>query len=325
MSTTAKSRPVCAVLDDYQGVALSAADWSQVADAYEIRVLAEPMSDVEEIRRALADARVVVAMRERTPFPASLLAVLPELRLLVTTGMANASVDLEAARSHGIVVCGTASSPDPPAELTWALILGIARNLHVEVEGTRSGGWQQTVGTDLRASTLGIIGLGKIGSRVAGIGQAFGMSVQAWSEHLDQARADECGVQLSGSLDELLSTSDFVSIHLRLGDRSRDLIGEQQLRRMRRTSVLINTSRAEIVNQQALVQALEDGLIAAAGLDVFDEEPLPSDSPFRRLPNVLATPHLGYVTQANYSTFYTDAVEDIRAFDAGEPVRVLNT
>lgn len=324
MSTPASPRPVCAVLDDYQGVALSAADWSAVAENYEIRVLSEPLSDVEETRRALADCRVVVAMRERTPFPASLLAALPELRLLVTTGMANASIDLEAARSHGIVVCGTASSSVPPAELTWALLLGIARNLHVEIASMRAGGWQQTVGTDLEGSTLGVIGLGKIGSRVAGIGRGFGMSVLAWSENLDQSRADECGVQLSGSLDELLGASDFVSIHLRLGDRSRDLIGEQQLRSMRPTSVLVNTSRAEIVNQEALVRALEDGWIAAAGLDVFDQEPLPPDSPFRRLPNVLSLPHLGYVTESNYARFYSGAVEDIIGFDAGAPVRVLN-
>jgi phosphoglycerate dehydrogenase-like enzyme len=323
MTATGGPRPVCAVLDDYQGVALSAADWSQVAQDYDIRVLAEPLSG-SETQRALADCRVVVAMRERTPFPASLLAELPELRLLVTTGMNNASIDLEAARALGIVVCGTPSSSEPPVELTWALILGIARRLRVEVEAIRSGGWQQTVGADLHGSTLGLLGLGKIGSRVASIGAAFGMTVQAWSEHLDQTRADECGVRLVGSLDELLTTSDFVSIHLRLGDRSRDLVGEQQLRSMRPTAVLVNTSRAEIVNQAALVQALEAGWIAAAGLDVFDQEPLAPDSPFRRLPNVLATPHLGYVTEANYRRFYSGAVEDILAFGAGEPVRVLS-
>ncbi len=324
MATPGMHRPVCAVLDDYQGVALSAADWSEVANRYQIRVLSEPLSDAEAARRALADCRVVVAMRERTPFPASLLAALPELRLLVTTGMANASIDLEAARSHGIVVCGTASSSAPPAELTWALILGVARNLHVEVESMRAGGWQQTVGTDLEGSTLGVIGLGKIGSRVAGIGQAFGMSVQAWSQNLEQARAEECGVRLTGSLEELLASSDVVSIHLRLGERSRDLIGEPQLRSMRPTSALVNTSRAEIVNQAALVRALEEGWISAAGLDVFDQEPLPPDSPFRSLPNVLGLPHLGYVTRANYDRFYSGAVEDIAAFDAGTPLRVLN-
>jgi phosphoglycerate dehydrogenase-like enzyme len=262
-------------------------------------------------------------MRERTPFPAELLAGLPELRLLVTTGMANASIDLEAAASHGIVVSGTASSADPPAELTWALLLAAARHVPAEVEGMRSGGWQRTVGTDLGSGTLGVIGLGRIGSRVARVGQAFGMAVQAWSENLDQARADECGVRLCDSLDDLLETSDFVTIHLRLGDRSRDLVGEEQLRSMRSTAVLVNTSRAEIVNQQALVRALEEGWIAAAGLDVFEQEPLPADSPFRRLPNVIATPHLGYVTRDNYRRFYADAVEDIITFDTGEPVRVL--
>ena len=323
MTASGRPRPVCAVLDDYQDIALSMADWSPVAERYDIRVLKEPMKDLKETRRVLSDCRVVVAMRERTAFPGSLLAELPELRLLVTTGMANASIDLDAARSLGIVVSGTASSAHPPAELTWALILGLARNLPEEVEAIRSGGWQRTVGKDLASGTLGIIGLGKIGSQVARIGQSFGMTLQAWSENLDQARADECGVRLADSLGHLLTTSDFVSIHLRLGDRSRDLIGEQQLRSMRPTSVLVNTSRAEIVNQAALVRALQGGWIAAAGLDVFDQEPLPADSPFRRLPNVLATPHLGYVTEANYRRFYTDAVADIDAFDAGEPVRVL--
>ena len=317
-------RPVCAVLDDYQGVALSMADWSAVSDAYDVRVITEPMRDFEQTRRALADCRVVVAMRERTPFPASLLSELPELRLLVTTGMNNASIDLGAARELGIVVSGTGSAPDPPAELTWALILGVARHLVTESEGIRSGGWQQTVGLDLHSKTLGLVGLGRIGSQVARVAQAFGMNVQAWSQNLDEARAAECGSALSGSLAELLASSDFVSIHLRLSERSRDLIGEAELRSMRPTSVLVNTSRAEIVNQAALVRALEEGWIAAAGLDVFDQEPLPPDSPFRRLPNVLAMPHLGYVTGDNYRRFYGDAVDDIRAFDAGEPVRVLN-
>lgn len=324
MSPDPTPRPICAVLDDYQGVALSAADWSRVSQTYEIRVFREPMHDPDETVRALRDCRVIVAMRERTAFPRRLLDELTSLRLLVTTGMNNASIDLDAARSLGIVVCGTASSADPPTELTWALILGVARNLVVETGALRSGGrWQQTVGVDLHGTTLGVLGLGRIGTRVARIGQAFGMTVQAWSQNLDQAHAEEHGVAVPGSLEALLASSDFVSVHLRLSDRTRGLLGEPQLRSMGPTSVLVNTSRAEVVHHQALVRALESGWIAAAGLDVFEQEPLPDDSPLRRLPNVLATPHLGYVTGKNYRTFYGHAVEDISAFDAGEPVRVI--
>jgi phosphoglycerate dehydrogenase-like enzyme len=316
-------RPVCAVLDDYQGVALTSGDWSRVSASYDVRVVRSPLASVEDARRVLADCTVVVAMRERTPFPQRLLAALPHLRLLVTTGMANASIDLEAARAQGIVVCGTESSSDPPAELTWALILAVARRVADEAAAVRTGGWQHTVGLDLHGKTLGVLGLGRIGSRVARVGTAFEMPVQAWSSHLEASRCAELGVRLAPSLPDLLSTSDVVSIHLRLSDRTRGLLAETELRSMRRTSVLVNTSRAEIVDQAVLARALADGWIAGAGLDVFSEEPLPADSALRQLPNVVATPHLGYVTEDNYRTFYGQAVDDICAFDAGEPVRTL--
>jgi phosphoglycerate dehydrogenase-like enzyme len=323
MSGDQARRPVCAVLDDYQGVALTCADWSRVSASYDVRVIRSRLASEEDARRVLSDCTVIVAMRERTAFPRRLLDQLPELRLLVTTGMANASIDLDAARALGVVVCGTESSSDPPAEMTWALVLAVARRVAEEAAAVRAGGWQHTLGLDLNGRTLGVLGLGRIGSRVARVGTAFGMSVQAWSSHLEASRCADLGAHLAPSLTDLLATSDVVSIHVRLSDRTRGLLGEAELRRMRPSSLLVNTSRAEIVDQTALVHALQDGWIAGAGLDVFDEEPLPPDSALRRLPNVVATPHLGYVTEGNYRTCYGQAVEDICAFDAGAPVRVL--
>ncbi|MFC9927892.1 D-2-hydroxyacid dehydrogenase family protein [Streptomyces sp. NPDC127190] len=314
----------CAVLDDYQGAALNLADWSPLADRVEVRTLREHITDRDELVAALADCEIVVAMRERTPFDADLLDRLPRLRLLVTTGMRNASIDLAAAAARGVTVCGTASSPTPPVELTWALLLGLARHLTAEHRALREGGpWQSTVGQDLHGRTLGLLGLGKIGSRVARVATAFGMDVLAWSEHLTAERAADAGARLADSKQDLLGRSDFVSVHLVLSDRTRGLIGEPELRAMRPHAYLVNTSRAAIVDRQALLRALREGWIAGAGLDVFDTEPLPADDPLHSLPNVLATPHLGYVTERNYRTFYTQAVEDIAAFLAGTPVRSL--
>lgn len=314
----------CAVLDDYQDVALSSADWSVVRDAVDVVSHRRCFTDRDELVEAIGDCEIVVIMRERTPFPAELFARLPRLRLLVTTGMRNASVDLEAAARHGVTVCGTASSTEPPVELTWALILGLARHLVRESTALRDGGpWQSTVGMDLHGRRLGLLGLGKIGTKVARIGRAFGMDVAAWSHNLTPARAAEEGVGFVSSLEELLETSDVVSVHLVLGDRTRGLLGAPELRRMRPTAYLVNTSRAAIVDQAALADALRGGWIAGAGVDVFDEEPLGPEHPFRTLPNLLGTPHLGYVTRRNYEGYYRDAVEDIRAYLAGEPVRVL--
>ncbi|MBE1445483.1 D-2-hydroxyacid dehydrogenase family protein [Paenibacillus sp. OAS669] len=314
----------CAILDDYQNAALDLADWSSLQDKVELTVFTEHMSHEDEVAEAIRDYDIVVIMRERTPFPKSLFARLPRLKLLVTTGMRNASIDLAAAASHGVVVCGTAGKPEPTTELTWALILGLARHIPQEYNALRTNGpWQITIGADLGGKRLGLLGLGKIGSRVARIGQAFGMEVAAWSQNLTQERAEECGVRLAGSKEELLETSDFVSVHLVLSERTRGLIGAGELCRMKPTSYLINTSRAHIVDQQALIEALQNRWIAGAGVDVYDIEPLPKDHMFRTLPHVLTTPHLGYVSEGNYRIFYRDAVEDIHAFLNGSPIRTL--
>ncbi|MFI7640998.1 D-2-hydroxyacid dehydrogenase family protein [Nonomuraea sp. NPDC049400] len=310
----------CAVLDDYQGVALRLADWSRVRSTS----FRDHFAGQDELVAAIHDHEIVVAMRERTPFPAEVLDRLPNLRLLITTGMRNASIDLDAARARGVTVCGTGSSSTPPVELTWALILGLARHLLPEATALRTGGpWQSTLGTDLHGRTLGLLGLGKIGSRMAEIGRAFGMDVVAWSRHLTQERTDALGVRLAPDMETLLSEADIVSVHLVLSDRTRGLIGERELSLMRPGAYLVNTSRAAIVDQAALVAALKAGRIAGAGLDVFETEPLPAGHELRTLPNVLATPHLGYVTELNYHTFFREAVEDIDAFLDGSPIRRL--
>lgn len=314
----------CAILDDYQHAALSVADWSPLADRVELRALDQHFAHQDELVAAIGDCEIVVIMRERTPFRAPLFARLPRLKLLITTGMRNASIDLAAAAAHGVVVCGTASASEPPAELTWALILGLARQIVPEHTALRAGGpWQSTVGMDLHGRRLGLLGLGKIGTRVARVGLAFGMDVVAWSQNLTAERAAAEHVRLAGSKEELLESSDFVSIHLVLSERTRGLLGAAELRRMRPSAYLINTSRAPIVDQAALAEALRGGWIAGAGVDVFEVEPLPADDPLRSLPNLLATPHLGYVSQKNYRTYYREAVEDIQAFLAGAPVRTL--
>ncbi|MEU3882277.1 D-2-hydroxyacid dehydrogenase family protein [Streptomyces californicus] len=314
----------CAVIEDFQSVSATVTDWSPVTDDVEIVTFTEHLASVDEAAAALAGYDIVVTLRERVPFPAELLARLPRLRLLVASGMRNSAIDFDAARRHGVVVCGTASSATPPVELTWALLLGLARGIVPENEALRTGGrWQSTLGADLHGRTLGLLGLGKIGGRVARIGLAFGMDVLAWSQNLTKERTDEVGVRLAASRDELLAASDFVSVHLALGDRTRGLIGAAELARMRPTAYLVNTSRAAVVDTGALLAALRDGVIAGAATDVFDTEPLPADDPVRTAPGLLATPHLGYVSRANYETYYGQAVEDIRAFLDGQPVRRL--
>ena len=311
-----------AILDDYQDVARRLADWKSLPA--EVVVFRDHLSDESKVAARLADFDVVVAMRERTPFPRSLFERLPRLRLLVTTGMRNASIDLRAAADRGVVVSGTAGLPSPTAELTWALILALVRHVPREDRATREGRWQETLGTTLKGRTLGVLGLGQLGSRVARVGKAFEMDVIAWSQNLTAERAAAVGATLAGSRDELLARADVVTIHLVLSDRTRGLVGARELGLMRPTAYLVNTSRGPIVDEGALIATLHAGKIAGAGLDVYDEEPLPADHPLRRLPNTVITPHLGYVTEETYQIFYSQALEDIRAFLAGTPVRVLS-
>ena len=311
-----------AILDDYQDAALKFADWS--AANTKVQVFNEHIADRDKLAKVLADFEIIVAMRERTPFDRELFANLPKLKLLVTTGMRNAAIDLEAASAHGVMVCGTEGSLHPTAELTWGLILSLLRKLPFESDELRHGGrWQNSVGGDLNGKRLGVIGLGRLGSRVAHVGKAFEMNVLAWSKHLTRERCAAVGAELAPSLDDVLRTSDVVTIHLVLGDRTRGLIGARELGLMKPTAYLINTSRGPIVDERALIAALGERKIAGAGLDVYDVEPLPAEHPFRTLDNVVATPHLGYVSEDTYAIFYGQAVEDIVAWIAGKPVRVL--
>ncbi|MEV7927174.1 D-2-hydroxyacid dehydrogenase family protein [Kitasatospora sp. NPDC088264] len=314
----------CAVLDDFQGVATSIVDWSPVSDRVAVTAFSEHFGSEDELAAALADFDFVVTLRERVPFPASLFARLPRLRLLVASGMRNSVIDYAAAEAHGVTVCGTASSSTPPVELTWALLLGLARGIVPESTVLREGGpWQSTVGADLHGRVLGLLGLGRIGGLVARVGLAFGMDVLAWSQNLTDERAAEVGVRRAAGKEELLSGADFVSIHLALGERTRGLLGEAELALMKPEAYLVNTSRAAIVDQDALLAALTGGRIAGAAVDVFDVEPLPAEHPLRTAPRLLATPHLGYVSRDNYRRYYGEAVEDIAAYLAGEPIRRL--
>ncbi|MEI4770137.1 D-2-hydroxyacid dehydrogenase family protein [Psychrobacillus sp. FJAT-51614] len=315
----------CAILDDYQHVALNMADWSSILDRVEVKSFPNHIESEEELVHAIRDFEIVVIMRERTSFTASVFDNLPHLKLLITSGMRNASIDLTAATKNGVSVCGTASMSEPPTELTWALILNLARHITKEnYEFRNNGPWQSTVGSDLYGRRLGILGLGKIGSKMAVIGQAFGMEVMAWSQNLTKEQTDKLGVKLAASKEELLATSDFVSIHLVLSDRTRGLIGKNELKLMKPSAFLINTSRASIVDQHALIEALQENWIAGAGIDVYELEPLPVSHPFRTLSNVVATPHLGYVSERNYSTYFQETVEDIQAFLKGKVIRLLN-
>ena len=310
------------LLDDYQGVALSMADWKSLPTGTEVVEFQDHLADEEALAARLADFDIIMALRERTPFPRSLLERLPKLKLLITAGMRNASIDMKAAAERGVLVCGTAGLPYPTAELAWGLILSLARRIPAEDRATREGRWQTSVGLGLNGKTLGVLGLGTLGSRAARVGRAFEMEVLAWSQNLTAERAAEVGATLVPK-DELLARSDFVSIHLVLGERTRGLIGARELGLMKRSAYLVNTSRGPIVDEAALIRALQDGTIAGAGLDVFDEEPLPLDHPFRRLPNTAITPHLGYVTEETYRIFYGQALEDITAYLGGTPLRVL--
>ena len=312
-----------AILDDYQGCALQMADWNALLAENKIQVFQDHLSDQGAVVERLKHFEIVVAMRERTPFPRRLLEQLPRLRLLVTTGMRNASIDMQAATDRGITVCGTGGTVVAVAELTWGLILAMLRHIPREDRATRDGCWQTSMGVELRGKVLGVLGLGRLGSQVASVARAFRMPVLAWSQNLTAERAAEYGATLV-SKDELLTRADIITIHLVLSDRTRGLIGEREFRLMKPTTYLVNTSRGPIIDEKALVQALQKGTIAGAALDVFDEEPLPPNHPLRQLENTVITPHLGYVTMETYRVFYGQAVEDIYAFLKGSPIRVLN-
>ena len=312
-----------AILDDYQNVALKLADWSALAGRVEPVSFTRPFASADEAVKALDGYPVIVAMRERTPFPAEMFARLPDLKLLVTTGMRNAAIDMGAAKERGVLVCGTELLPNPAAELTWGLILAQSLNIPREAQSMASGGWQVGVGRSLRDKTLGIIGLGKQGRQVARFARAFGMEVLAWSRSLTQEQAAEHGATRV-DFDQLLTRSDIVTIHVVLNEGTRGLIGAREFGLMKDSAMLVNSSRGPIVEEAALIDAMQNGRIAGAALDVYDVEPLPADSPLRGLRNTLLTPHIGYVTAENLSLMYSQAVEGIAAWLDGAPVRVLN-
>jgi phosphoglycerate dehydrogenase-like enzyme len=316
--------PRVAVLDDYQGVALEMTNWGALPSDCQVQVFRDHLTDLAALAERLSHFEIVTCMRERTPFRRDLLERLPNLRLLVTTGMRNAAIDLAAATDLGILVCGTAGGPDsPPAELTWGLILALIRHIPRADVATRAGHWGVSLGMSLESKVLGILGLGRLGTKVARVGVAFDMSVIAWSQNLTAERAAQCGATLV-TRDELFARSDILSIHVQLSARTRGLVGARELRSMKPTAYLINTARGPIVDEAALVQALQTRTIAGAGLDVFDQEPLPPGHPLTLLDNTLLVPHIGYVTRDQYQVRYRDTVEDVAAYLRGEPLRVLN-
>ena len=316
--------PRVAVLDDYQDVALKMADWSALAPDCRVQVFRDHLTDRDALADRLREFEIVTCMRERTPFRRDLLERLPNLRLLVTTGMRNAAIDVDAATDLGVLVCGTAGGPEsPPAELTWGLILALVRHIPREDAATRAGHWGTAVGMSLGNRVLGVLGLGRLGAAVAKVGGAFGMSVIAWSQNLTAEKAAQCGARLV-TKDELFSRSDIVSVHVQLSERTRGLVGARELGLMKQTAYLVNTARGPIVDEAALVKALETRAIAGAGLDVFDEEPLPADHPFTRLDSTLLMPHAGYVTEEQYRVRYHDTVEDVAAYLKGAPLRILS-
>ena len=300
-----------AVLDDYQNVALESADWSVLSGRADITVFQDHLDDADAVIERLLPFDIICVMRERTPLPRNVIVRLPNLKFIASTGPVNASIDVVAAADRGIVVSHTGYRSDPTIDLTWALILASARNIIAESNSMRSGGWQRTVGTDLRGKTLGVLGLGRVGSEVARIGRAFGMDLIAWSQNMTPEVAGAAGAVLV-SKDELFEQADILTIHLVLSGRTRGLVGAAELAKMKPTARLINTSRGPIVDEQALIRALRNKQIAGAAIDVFDIEPLPASHPLRTLDNVLATPHIGYVAQGLYRTFYEDSVSNIR-------------
>ena len=311
-----------AVLDDYQEVFEQIIDIEKFEGKYDFKVFNEPFLNENEAMVALEDFEALFIMRERTPITKSLINALPKLKYIMTSGMRNNAIDLETAKKNKITVCGTDINPNPAAEITWALILGLFKNMKQEVDNMFQGYWQTTIGLELKGKLLGLIGLGKIGSQVAKVAKAFGMEVCAWSENLNLTHANEIGV-LPMSKEDLLKNADIVSIHVVFGDRYKNLITKKELEMMKKTSFLINTSRGAIVNEDDLIQALKDEAIAGAGLDVYDKEPLPQDHKLRFIPNALLLPHIGYVTAENYSKFYMQMIENLNSCLDNKPVRHL--
>ena len=311
-----------AILDDYQNVSQQFVDLEKLSGKYEFKVFSEPFVDEADILDQLADFEALLIMRERTPMTKNIIDNLTKLKFIITSGSRNKSIDLDAAKKRKIIVCGTEINTHPTPELTWALILGLARNLKEEIDNMYQGYWQTTVGVELKGKILGLIGLGRVGSQVAKIAKAFGMQVMAWSENLDLNKCKELDV-LPSSKEDLIANSDFLSIHVQGGDRYRDCITLKEFDKMKKTAFLINTSRGPIVNEDDLIIALSTNEIAGAGLDVFEKEPLPENNKLRFLPNALLTPHIGYVTAENYSIFYNQMIEALEACVNGKPVRVI--
>jgi len=313
----------CAILDDYLNLALSVADWSKIKDRVDVTVFNQPFASREAAASALKDFEIICAMRERTPFPRAMFESLPKLKLLITSGMRNNSIDMQAAKDRQVVVCGTHWPRDPTAPLTMGLILELTRNIGRESQRMHAGEYlQKHVGIEIEGKTLGVVGLGKLGAKVAGLGKAFGMNVIAWSPNLTAERCKEVGVAYAGQ-QELFSSADIVTIHMVLSDRSRGLVGADDLARMKPTSYLVHTARGPIVDENALLATLKARKIAGAAVDVFSVEPLPVDHPFRKLDNLVLTPHLGYVTRETFIAHYTQMVEGIDAWFGGEPARRL--
>ena len=311
-----------AILDDYQNVSQQFVDLEKLSGKYEFKIFSEPFTDEADALEQLADFEALLIMRERTPITNNIIENLTKLKFIITSGLRNKAIDLEAAKKRKIIVCGTEMNINPTPELTWCLLLGLARNLKEEIDNMYQGYWQTTVGVELKGKILGLIGLGKVGSQVAKIGKAFGMEIMAWSENLDLDKCKEVGV-LPCSKDDLIKNSDFLSIHVQGGERYKNCITLKELEKMKKTAFLINTSRGPIINEDDLIIALSTNVIAGAGLDVYEKEPLPENNKLRFLPNALLTPHIGYVTAENYNTFYNQMIEALEACVNGKPIRVI--
>ena len=312
-----------AILDDYQGVSQEFVDLKKLSGKYEIKIFSEPFVNEDDAIEQLSDFEALLIMRERTPITKKLIESLKKLKFIITSGMRNKAIDLEAAKKNKIIVSGTDINVNPTAELTWAIILGLARNIKPEIDNMFQGYWQTTIGVELKGKILGLIGLGRVGSQVAKIGKVFGMQVMAWSENLNLDECKELDV-LPSSKDDLLQNSDFLSIHVQGGERYKELIKLSEFDKMKKTAFIINTSRGHIINEDDLIIALSTNVIAGAGIDVYEKEPLPENHKLRFLPNALLLPHIGYVTAENYSIFYNQMIENLEACVNGKPIRVIN-